>query len=80
MYVLLQTESFLDVCRSCDDAGAWSWLVGGEEERIVDQDWDWGGPARADLFWTFTNSNSEDSLEPPLPCGGAVWVDILLLC
>ena len=39
-----------------------------------------GGPARADLFWTFTNSNSEDSLEPPLPCGGAVWVDILLLC
>ena len=22
-----------------------------------------GGPARADLFWTFTNSNSEDSLD-----------------
>ena len=38
--------------------------------------WRGGGPGRLDLLRTFTNSNSEDSREPPLPCGGVIWVDI----
>ena len=33
----------------------------------------------ADLLRTFTNSNSEDSREPPLPCGGVIWVDIAVI-
>ena len=39
-----------------------------------------GTPADpAVLFWMLTNSNSDDSLEPPFPCGGVTWVDMLVV-
>lgn len=56
-----------------------AWL---EERRRGLLGWSGGGPGTPgwlDLLRTFTNSNSEDSREPPFPCGGVIWVDIVII-